>query len=67
MREHGETLEYKFMLVVLNDRRCLGEEICRRTDRYSVVIQFVRVIRIQFALVYRTLASVNAVSYARST
>lgn len=44
MREHGEALKYKFMLVVFNNCRCLSEKIRRRTDRYPVVMQLVRVI-----------------------
>lgn len=67
MGEHGEALENKLMLVVFDDRRCLGEKIRRRTDCYPIVMQFIRVIRVQFALVYYALAGVNAVPYAGST
>lgn len=44
MREHGKALEYKFMLVVFDNCRCLGEKICRRADRYPIVMQLVRII-----------------------
>lgn len=63
MREHGKALEYELMLVMFDNGRCFSEKIGRRTDGYSVVIQFIRIVRIQVAFVYRALSRVNSVSY----